>query len=415
MSKEEFKPINILYVDENFKEYHEDIIADCQNIINKTKGTLILIKDLDLLKLFLKFISQSNPNSKFALIINGRSSEKVIKYIKKNGYIKFFVRACIYCHSKDKYQDIKEANKDFVGDLGTDINSIISFVKFYFDTLTNIQPLDCNIIMNLYSYDCDYFTLHQSIAKYYSNSKFFDESKFKPNTMNDNSAYINDTINKIYEFYKSFKDKTNEEFIFNYLKTEKLSNLLNHILIKKEKEDIAQISYFAGNLMYRIVEYGFNEKKGITSGAELYKGMQLDIINLFEYIKNENFLISFSHFMTITSKKELAELNSQRNIPLDFRKNKNSFSVMITIHYLHDEGFIPSIFDISDLISYPDEEEYIVLPFTFFKLKKVTINESKMNVDIEMNVIGKLEILEEKVKLGKKLVFNEKNFTMQPH
>ena len=191
--------------------------------------------------------------------------------------------------------------------------------------------------------------------------------------------------------------------------------MLNHLLIKKEKEDIAQISYFAGNLMYRIVEYGFNEKKGITSGAELYKGMQLDIINLFEYIKNENFLISFSHFMTITSKKELAELNSQRNIPLDFRKNKNLFSVMITIHYLHDEGFIPSIFDISDLISYPDEEEYIVLPFTFFKLKKVTINESKMNVDIEMNVIGKLEILEEKVKLGKKLVFNEKNFTMQPH
>ena len=415
MSKEEFKPINIIYVDDNFNKFPKHIIEDCQDIIKKTNGTLILVKDLDLLKLFLKYISQSNPNSKFALIINGKSSEKVIKYIKRNGYIKFFVRACIYCTSKDKYQDIKEANKDFVGDLATDLNSIISFVKYYFDTLTNIEPLDCNIIMNLYSYDCDYFTLHQSIAKYYSNNKFFDESKFKPNTMNDNSAYINDIINKIYEFYKSFKNKTNEEFIFNYLKTEKLSNLLNHILIKKEKEDIAQISYFVGNLMYRIVEYGFNEKKGITSGAELYKGMQIDIINLFEYIKNEKFIISFSHFMTITSKKELAELNSQRNIPLDLRRNKNLFSVMITIHYLHDEGFIPSIFDISDLIPYPDEEEYIVLPFTFFELKKVTINERNMNVEIEMNVVGKREILEEKVKLGKKLGFNEKNFAMQPH
>ena len=414
MSKgEEFKPINIIYVDENLKSYHKDIIRDCQKIINGTKGTLILIKNLDLLKFFLKFISRSNPKSKFFLIINGSSSRKVINYIKSSEYINFFVKAYIYCNSEDKYNDIKEANKDFVGDISTDVKSIISFIKYYFDTLSNIKMLNCNIIMNLYSYDNDYFNLHQSVAKYYLNNKFFDESKIKPNLMNNKDSITNDIINKLYEFYNSFKNSTNEEFIFNFLKTEKLSNLLNQILIKKEKTDFDQISYFVGNLMYRIVEYGFSEKKGVTSGAELYKGMYLDIINLFEYIKNETFLISYSHFITITSKKQLAELNSQRNIPLVYRTNKNFFSVMITIHYLHDDGCIPSIFDISELISYPDEEEFIVLPFTFFKLNKVVINESKMNVDIDLTVIGKFEILEEKVKLGKKLFFNEKNYTMQ--
>ena len=397
----------------NFKNYHKEIINDCQIIINGTKGTLILIKNLDLLKFFLKYISRSNPKSKFALIINGSSSKKIINYIKSSNYINFFIRACIYCNSEDKYKDIKEANKDFVGDISTDVKSIIAFMKYYFNTLSNIELLNCNIIMNLYSYNYDYFNLHQIVAKYYLNNKFFDESKIKPSLMNNNDNITNDIINKLYEFYNLFKNRTNEEFIFNFLKTEKLSNSLNQILIKKEKTDFEQISYFAGNLMYRIVEYGYSEKKGITSGAELYKGMQLDIINLFEYIKNETFLISYSHFMTITSKKQLAELNSQRNIPLIYRTNKNIFSVMITIHYLHDDGFIPSIFNISDLIPYPDEEECIVLPFTFFKLNKVVINENKMNVDIDMTVIGKFEILEEKVKLGKKLFFNEKNYTMQ--
>ena len=60
--------------------------------------------------------------------------------------------------------------------------------------------------------------------------------------------------------------------------------------------------------MYRIVHYGNKENKGIKKGYQFYKGMQIDIINLFEYIKNKDLIISFSHFMTVTSKKVLAIL-----------------------------------------------------------------------------------------------------------
>ena len=42
MSQENIKPINIIYIDENFKKYPESIIKDCQEIKNRTKGTLIL-------------------------------------------------------------------------------------------------------------------------------------------------------------------------------------------------------------------------------------------------------------------------------------------------------------------------------------------------------------------------------------
>ena len=413
MSQENIKPINIIYIDENFKIYPESIIKDCQEIKNRTKGTLILIKEFDHFKKFLKFISITNPNSKFVLIMNGSSSQKVIAHIKSSHYLKFFVKACIYCNSEDRYKNIQEANKDLVGCISSDINIIISFIISNFETLNNIESLDCNVIINLFSYDCDYFSFHQSISKYYASYKMIDESKFKPNSIKNNNDISKENIDKIFKFYIMFKYKTNEEFIFNYLKDENVSNSVNRALKRKEKTNFEQISYFVGNLMHRIVEYGRKEKKGINSGSQLYKGMKLDTINLFEYIKNEGFVISFSNFIPITSKKELAELNSERNIPLNNRKNKNLFSVMITFNYLHDEGFTPSIFDLSELIPYPDEEEFIALPFTFFHLVKVKIDESKMNVDIEMTVIGKFGFLEERVRMGKKLYFNEKKFIME--
>ena len=412
MSQENIKPINIIYIDENFKKYPESIIKDCQEIKNRTKGTLILIKNFDHFKDFLKLISITNPNSKFVLIMNGSSSQRVIAHIKSSNYMKFFVKACIYCKSEDKYKNIQEANKDLVGGISSDLNKIISFVISNFNNLNNIEFLDCNVIINLFSYDSDYFSFHQSISKYYAN-EMINESKFNPNSIkNQNDLSIN-IIDKIFKFYIMFKYKTNEEFIFNYLKEKNVSNLVNQILKRKEKSDFEQISYFVGNLMHRIVEYGRKEKKGINSGAQLYKGMKLDTINLFEYIKNEGFVISFSNFISITSKKELAELNSERNIPLNNRKSKNLFSVMITFNYLHDEGFTPSIFDLSELIPYPDEEEFIALPFTFFHLVKVKIDKSKMNVDIEMTVIGKFGFLEERVRMGKKVYFNEKKFIME--
>ena len=66
------------------------------------------------------------------------------------------------------------------------------------------------------------------------------------------------------------------------------------------------------------------EGKGLIKAKELYKGMQIDIINLFEYIKNDNLLISFSHFMTVTSKKDFAILNSKKKSKF-IRKKRFTF------------------------------------------------------------------------------------------
>ena len=59
------------------------------------------------------------------------------------------------------------------------------------------------------------------------------------------------------------------------------------------------------------------------------------------------------------------------------KKDNNSFSVIMKIEYQHDDGYEPSAFDLSDLSLYPDEEEFILLPFTFLYLKNFNINSDK--------------------------------------
>ena len=118
--------------------------------------------------------------------------------------------------------------------------------------------------------------------------------------------------------------------------------------------------------------------------------------------------------MMITQNKDLANLNSQRNIPLEDRKDKNLFSVIFNIKYSYDNGFEASIYDLGQLMPYPDEESFIILPFTFFYVEKIATDQKKMNADIDLVVIGKKEILEHKVKMGKKLTYDQKNTIIIP-
>ena len=82
--------------------------------------------------------------------------------------------------------------------------------------------------------------------------------------------------------------------------------------MKKDLSIYKFISYFAGNLMYSIVKYGKEEFKGVDHCMTFYKGMQLNIIEVLEYLKNRGNLITFPSFLTMTGKKMLAELNLKK-------------------------------------------------------------------------------------------------------
>ena len=105
---------------------------------------------------------------------------------------------------------------------------------------------------------------------------------------------------------------------------------------------------------------------------------------------------------------------SKRNMEVQERKEKQFYSVILKLDYLYDDGYKPSIIDIRDLQPYPNDENYIILPFTFFILKKINIDSDKYLADIELDIIGKNESLESQIKNDDKKVldFDKENHIM---
>ena len=56
------------------------------------------------------------------------------------------------------------------------------------------------------------------------------------------------------------------------------------------------------------------------------------------------------------------------------------------------------------------EEECLFFPYSFFKVIDFKIEHSSKKAEIELETIGKKEIIETKIGYGNKLVYNEEGF-----
>ena len=89
------------------------------------------------------------------------------------------------------------------------------------------------------------------------------------------------------------------------------------------------------------------------------------------------------------------------------------FSSILKIEYNWDEGLFPLCFDISDISHYKTEKEFLFHPFSFFKIKDFKIDLINHTLNLDLETIGKKEILEEQIKLGKKIMLNDSKKIME--
>ena len=415
-NNKEIKGINIIYLDENLKYGSKEIISDCQRIQNQTKGTLILVNDLINFCLLLKNLTESKTTCKFILIVNGSSADNAVTLVKKKNYQSLFINACIYTGNLNKYEKIKNKHSDLIGTICIDCQNIIMFINANFQKI-NTEKYYINSIINFYTYKNEYCALHKVISLFYGDKSqnTFSVSYQIINDFIQNCNFNNNIKENLLHSFQNFQEITQnnyEKIIITYLKDDNLSKILNSELMKKDMSVYSKIGYFVGNLMFSLVEYGNKNKKAVNKTTILYKGMQLNIVDLLEFLKNSNYLITFPYFLSLKNKKEFAEIISKRNISDKERKEKEFYSVIITITYLYDDEYEPSVFNLKDLAQYPDEEEYILLPFTFLELNKINIDSNKFIADIELDIIGKKDILEDKIKDSKTVDYDTKKKIM---
>lgn len=76
-------------------------------------------------------------------------------------------------------------------------------------------------------------------------------------------------------------------------------------------------------------------------------------------------------------------------------------------------NWISNAINVSEYSDYYDEQEFLFLPYSFFYVKDVKIDIKNFIADIYFDTIGRTEILEEQIKKGKQIFYNEKENIMQ--
>ena len=131
--------------------------------------------------------------------------------------------------------------------------------------------------------------------------------------------------------------------------------------------------------------------------------------SILPYIRVKGKVIIVSSFMTASEEKSIAEKFAGREKSSNIYKTNLYFSVIFYIKNIYKNGWIPSMISIpKDYLEKEKDDLKILLPFSFYYVKDVKIDTKKYTADIYLETIGKTEILEEKIKMGKKVKYDEK-------
>jgi hypothetical protein len=372
-NKKKYK-LNIIYYDEYLKNSKENNLNCCDFKMN-TQGTFYGIHHYNL---FIYICKRICDDSKiFTLICSGSSADKIFKYCSNFYQINRFYIYCFhkekYINLKSKYPKLKNIYNNF-NDLKSELLSL--------NDLINDQIKSSNLIY-FDDYNRIYIKLHYEIIRKYSlykllktnnynQSRFFalirdkypyyleiaqqlvyhDENDmidfFKKNT-NENELTLKNVFNKIHNLEKYISNYTIESFYYKYI---------NKFLREGNFDSFRILSNHISKFIYHLYKYKKAHNQNNTS--ILYRAMYITPMEFENYKNSIGKVICYPAF-TSTSLKP--------NIFAPFQTNPNSIFVKLIINQNNSK----SVVCISDISNCPSEQEYLFLPFSFFKITQIIL------------------------------------------
>ena len=126
------------------------------------------------------------------------------------------------------------------------------------------------------------------------------------------------------------------------------------------------------------------------------------------YKRAKGKIILLSAFTSTSQIEKIAKYFSGREHADKQYKTKLLFSVIYHIKNYYKNGWISNGVNIEKVSGFKNEREVLYQPFSFYYVKDIQIDIIKHTADIYLYTIGKVDILEESIKLGKSIEFNEK-------
>ena len=176
---------------------------------------------------------------------------------------------------------------------------------------------------------------------------------------------------------------------------------LNRWLINLDNYSLEEVAYFTSRFIHSLNDYACESQKYFEENTTLYRGVTMNLSTLLTYEKAKGKIIVLTSFTSTTLEKKKIQQFKRK-------KNETQFSVIYQIKNIHNKERKSGGIDIQELSDYPSEKEILFLPFSFFRLTDVTIDVSKREAEIKLETIEKKEILEEPMKKGNRVQYNEK-------
>ena len=401
---------NIIYYDENVNKINS-IYKDCNLFEENIIGAFILCTNIESLDYICKEILRRNDIEKniiFNLMVTGSTAEKIIKFLNENKKFNNCVQNIfIYCYDKKKYLPLKKKYK-IIKDVYNRRKEVINFINEL--SSEKIKPFSLYSYVSYQNYLNKYKNVHLHISKYYGDltienykeyiekyKSFFEKDEFESDKIISDFSWRKDL-----SFYKILLEREiiKDAFIYDENKYFLFSNITKDI----------NYYYFISRSMYYSNYYALHyDAYCKTNNKLLYMGDKLPYSLLLKYEEDKGNIITFSKYLTVFEDEFSAYKYSGSDCSIESYETNYKFSVIFYITYLYKENWIPN------LISFKifDRTINYFLPFSFYHLKDIKINLKNYSSKIYLETIGRTEILEEKIRIGKEIEYNEKENIMQ--
>ena len=189
---------------------------------------------------------------------------------------------------------------------------------------------------------------------------------------------------------------------------------LNKWLMNSKMNYYEPIAYFTARLMYSLNKYANkNDKYLVENKKELHRGVKLSYSDLLPYERAKGKIILLSAFTSTSENEALAKRWAGRQDTISLYKANLKFSVVFIIKNINKSKWISNGIDVQKESAYTIEKEILYQPFSFYYVRDVQIDIKNYMADIYLDTVGKIEILEEKIKVGKEIEYNKKEGIMQ--
>ena len=384
--RKKFK-INIIYFDKNLTSTENN--RYCSYFKLQLEGAFYGINNFNLFIYICHKIQQNKRN--FIIITSGSSAKEIFDYCETKN-INNIIFYLIFCGNKAKYQNLIQQYNKLKG-IFTNFDDLTKFIFSNNSLIPKSIRIKASNFIFLSDYNSTYIKLHFEIARKYSLYKFFkskniDKNKFLQLIKNTNDYYRSLARELLFNddetMVKYFKEKTKESeiklrqvfngkhnvqnYISNYTLESFYYKYINKALREGDFNTFRILSNHISKFIYHLYEYKKTHFQ--NSNSTLYRTMYISQNEYSTYRNSIGKIICYPSFTSTSLHKGWNPTPGEPNLIL----------VQLEIQQNNSQ----SIINIMNLSNHKTEEEYLCLPFTFFKITNVVC---KMENNIHTDTI----------------------------